>query len=60
MAWFGRVEIPDAELARLTDDAFVERLVERGVSRLTAHRIVAIQRGSAEPGRARRHAQARS
>jgi len=59
VARFGRVEIPDADLARLTNAAFVERLVERGVSRLTAHRIVAIERGKDEPGRARRHTQAR-
>jgi hypothetical protein len=38
----------------------VERLVEGGASRLTAERIVAIDRGLAEVGRARRHATARS
>ena len=37
----------------------VERLVAGGASRLTAERLVAIERGDAEPGRARRHALAR-
>jgi hypothetical protein len=38
----------------------VARLVERGSSRLTAERIVAIQHGMADPGRARRHTPTRS
>ena len=59
MAQYGRVEIPDAEFARLDDAAFVARLIERGVSRLTAYRILAVERGSSEPGRARPHAQGR-
>jgi hypothetical protein len=33
----------------------VERLVLEGASRLTAERIVAIERGAASVGRARRH-----
>lgn len=37
----------------------VEQLVAQGTSRLTAERIVAIERGDAEPGRARPHTQAR-
>jgi hypothetical protein len=37
----------------------VDRLVENGMSRLTAERIVAINRDGAEPGRARAHAPAR-
>jgi hypothetical protein len=37
----------------------VDRLVTNGTSRVAAHRIVAIELGEAEPGRARRHAQAR-
>jgi hypothetical protein len=41
----------------LSNQAIVERLVESGVSRLSAERIVAVQRGGVEPGRARRHAQ---
>jgi hypothetical protein len=39
--------------------ALVQRLVAEGASRLTAERIVAIERGDAEPGRARRHPQSR-
>jgi len=34
-------------------------LVADGASRLTAERIIAIERGDAEPGRARRHTQSR-
>jgi hypothetical protein len=37
----------------------VARLVEAGSSRLSAERIVAIERGTAEAGRARRHSPAR-
>jgi hypothetical protein len=37
----------------------VDRLVEAGASRLTAERIVAIERGLAEAGRARRHTTSR-
>jgi hypothetical protein len=33
----------------------VERLVDEGASRLTAERIVAIERGAESVGRARRH-----
>ena len=36
----------------------VERLVREGVSRLTAERIVEIERSDVGPGRARRHAMA--
>jgi hypothetical protein len=37
----------------------VDRLVEAGSSRLTAERIVEIERGDGEPGRARRHGMSR-
>jgi hypothetical protein len=37
----------------------VQQLVAEGASRLTAERIAAIERGDAEPGRARRHPQSR-
>jgi hypothetical protein len=56
---FGKLEIPDAEAKRLTRTAIVERLVANGSSRLTAERIVAIERGEAEASRARRHVTAR-
>jgi hypothetical protein len=37
----------------------LQRLLAEGVSRLAAERIAAIERGDAEPGRARRHPQSR-
>jgi hypothetical protein len=40
----------------LSDGMIVERLVESGVSRLTAERMIEVHRGDDEPGRARRHA----
>jgi hypothetical protein len=59
LARFGKLEIPDAEAKRLSATAIVERLVAHGSSRLTAERIVAIERGGEEPSRARRHGRAR-
>jgi len=56
---FGKLEIPDAEAEKLTDSAIVARLVEAGHSRLTAERIVAIEREQEQPTRARRHTQSR-
>jgi uncharacterized protein YoaH (UPF0181 family) len=37
----------------------IEQLVAQGRSRLTAHRIVEIERNRAEAGRARRHSTSR-
>lgn len=54
---FGTLEITDSELRFLSNAMIVERLVDCGFSRLSADRIVAVQRGAVEPGRARRHAQ---
>jgi hypothetical protein len=51
---FGTLEIADSEVQELSNAAIVARLVETGLS---AERIVAVQRGGNEPGRARRHAQ---
>jgi hypothetical protein len=51
--------ISRAEAQALGRSELVERLVERGTSRLTAHRIVALELGTAEPGRARSHSYAR-
>jgi hypothetical protein len=53
---FGALAIANSELRYLSNAMIVERLVESGVSRLSADRIVAVQRGQLEPGRARRHA----
>jgi hypothetical protein len=54
---FGTLEIADSEMQWLSNTMIVQRLVESGVSRLSAERIVEVQRGEGEPGRARRHAQ---
>jgi hypothetical protein len=53
------IEISESEMTHLSSTALVARLVAGGVSRLTAERFVAIQRGNAESGRARPHAVAR-
>ena len=53
---FGKLEIADSEARWLSNTMIVQRLVESGVSRLSAERIVEVQRDDAEPGRARRHA----
>jgi hypothetical protein len=53
------IKIADVDAARLTGRALVERLVDNGISRLTAERFVELERGNSEPGRARPHTQAR-
>ena len=55
IAWFGELEFTEAEAEKLSDAAIVERLVETGVSRLTAARIVEVERGDGRVGRARPH-----
>jgi hypothetical protein len=59
MVRFGTIEIAEADAKRLSSATLVERLVANGASRLTAQRMVEIERGSAEPGRARPHTTAR-
>lgn len=59
LAHFGRLEIAEEDVRRLSGAALVDRLVSTGISRLSAERMVAIDRGIAEPGRARAHMQAR-
>jgi hypothetical protein len=54
---FESLGIADSEMQSLSDAMIVVRLVESGISRLSAERIVAVERGGIEPGRARRHAQ---
>lgn len=56
---FGTLEIPSDEANRLSSSVIVERLIAGGVSRLSAERIVAVQRGTAGPSRARSHPQSR-
>jgi hypothetical protein len=51
--------ISRAEARALGRRELVERLVENGSSRLTADRIVALELGADEPGRARSHTYAR-
>jgi hypothetical protein len=55
VARLGKVEIEEWDLKWLSSTELVARLVAGGVSRLTAERFIAIERGSAEPGRARPH-----
>ena len=52
---FGSLSLTDSQLSRLRDWEVVDLLIEAGSSRLTAQRMVEIERGEAEPGRARRH-----
>jgi hypothetical protein len=49
------IEVAVREMKALSNAAVVARLVASGVSRLTAERIVEIERGAAKPGRARTH-----
>ena len=51
----GKLELSDREVKTLSDEAIATRLVESGVTRLTAEKLVAIARGKNEPGRARPH-----
>jgi hypothetical protein len=53
------IQIAAADVKKLGAGAAVERLVADGTSRLTAERIVAIEQGLAEPGRARPHVTSR-
>jgi hypothetical protein len=52
---FGSLSLTDSRLSRLRDWEVVDLLIEAGSSRLTAQQMVEIERGEAEPGRARRH-----
>jgi hypothetical protein len=52
----GKIELADPAMKGLSNSALVERLVVNGFSRLTAERFVEIERGTAEPGRARHRA----
>jgi hypothetical protein len=53
------IEISQSELKLLSTTVLVSRLVDGGVSRLTAERFIEIQRGTVESGRARPHPLAR-
>ena len=54
MVRFGILELTEAEAAELSDAAITERLVDTGISRLSAARIVEVGRG-ADVARARPH-----
>ena len=53
------IQLAVKEMKALSNAMVVECLVDRGVSRLSAERIVAIERGAIEPGRARPHTTSR-
>jgi hypothetical protein len=54
MVQFGALQFTEIEAAHLSDAAIIARLVDTGVSRLSAARIVEVGRG-AEVARARPH-----
>jgi hypothetical protein len=49
-----------AEARVIGSTELIARLVERGISRLTAERVAEVELGAAEIGRARTHSQSRS
>jgi hypothetical protein len=53
------IQLAVREMKALSNAVVVARLVDRGVSRLSAERIVEIERGVVEPGRARTHTTSR-
>ena len=53
------IQLAVKEMNALSNTMVVERLVDRGVSRLSAVRIVEIERGAVGPGRARPHTTSR-
>jgi hypothetical protein len=53
------IQLAVKEMKALSNAMVVERLVDGGVSRLSAERIVEIERGVVEPGRARTHTTSR-
>jgi hypothetical protein len=53
------IQLAVREMKALSNSMVVERLVAAGVSRLSAVRIVEIEREACEPGRARTHSMSR-
>jgi hypothetical protein len=53
------IQLAVQEMKGLSNAMVVEGLVDRGVSRLSAVRIVEIERSACEPGRARAHTMSR-
>jgi hypothetical protein len=56
---FGKLELTAAEAARMSNAAIVALLVASGTSRLSAERIVAVEREGATCSRARSHLHSR-
>ena len=56
---YGALTISKARAELLSNEELVELLTTEGASRLTAERIVAIEREGGEAGRARRHMRTR-
>jgi hypothetical protein len=56
-ALLARLELSADDAERLTDDEVILRAVDAGMSRLTAERILALERGSDDPAGARPHGQ---
>lgn len=56
---FQSLSLTDSELSQLRDWEVVDLLIAAGSSRLTAERMVEIERGEAELGRARHRSKAR-
>jgi hypothetical protein len=53
------IQLAVKEMNALSNAMVVERLVESGISRLSAARIVEIERSASEPSRARAHTTSR-
>jgi len=53
------IQLAVREMTALSNAMVVERLVDAGISRLSAQRIVEVERQACEPGRARTHTMSR-
>ena len=53
------IQLAVREMKALSNAMVVERLVDAGISRLSAMRIVEVERNAREPGRARTHTMSR-
>ena len=53
------IQLAVREMKALSNAMVVERLVDAGISRLSAMRIVEVERNACEPGRARTHTMSR-
>jgi len=53
------IQLAVREMTALSNAMVVERLVDAGISRLSAERIVEVERQACEPGRARTHTMSR-